>query len=144
MSKSRRRLLPQGVSTLSEEYEMNHFTGIHTVAVPVTDQDQALAFYTGTLGFEKLMDAPLPQLGGRWLVVAPPGGGTSIALLQSSETYRAGVDTGIRLTTPDAVATHSALRGTGVVADDLLSWPGVPPMFDFRDPDHNKLYVSQG
>ena len=25
-------------------------TGIHTVGVPVADQDKALAFYTGTLG----------------------------------------------------------------------------------------------
>ena len=52
---------------------MNHFTGIRTVGVPVTDQDRAVTFYTETLGFELLMDAPLPQFGGRWIVVAPAG-----------------------------------------------------------------------
>ena len=30
---------------------MNQFTGIRTVGVPVTDQDRAVAFYTGDAGF---------------------------------------------------------------------------------------------
>ena len=29
-----------------------HITGLGTVAVPVTDQDRALEFYVGRLGFE--------------------------------------------------------------------------------------------
>lgn len=33
-------------------------SGVRTVGVPVTDQDRALEFYLGILGFEKLMDAP--------------------------------------------------------------------------------------
>jgi catechol 2,3-dioxygenase-like lactoylglutathione lyase family enzyme len=122
---------------------MNYFTAVRTVAVPVTDQDKALDFYVGTLGFEMKMDAPLPQLGGRWLVVAPPGGGTSIALLPASDSCPAGIDTGIRLATEDAATVHAALTSKGVTTDDLLTWPGVPPMFDFYDQDHNKLFVSQ-
>ncbi|HEX3923344.1 MAG TPA: hypothetical protein VHY31_13735 [Streptosporangiaceae bacterium] len=31
-------------------------TGLRTVAVPVTDQDRAVAFYVGRLGFEKRLD----------------------------------------------------------------------------------------
>jgi hypothetical protein len=33
-------------------------TGVHTVGVPVTDQDRALAFYTGTLGLTKRLADP--------------------------------------------------------------------------------------
>ncbi|WP_336215124.1 VOC family protein [Nonomuraea sp. LPB2021202275-12-8] len=52
-------------------------TGIRTVGVPVTDQDRALDFYVGTLGMEKRLDAPVEQLGGRWIEVAPAGSRTT-------------------------------------------------------------------
>ncbi|ADB31973.1 Glyoxalase/bleomycin resistance protein/dioxygenase [Kribbella flavida DSM 17836] len=122
---------------------MNHITAIGTVAIPVTDQDRAVAFYVGTLGFELRMDAALPQLDGRWIVVAPPGSTTSIALQPASDQTPAGTDTGIRLSTPDAAAAHTALASQGVGVADLLSWPGVPPMFSFQDPDHNRLYLVE-
>jgi catechol 2,3-dioxygenase-like lactoylglutathione lyase family enzyme len=35
-----------------------HITGVGTVGVPVTDQDRALEFYVGKLGFEKRRDIP--------------------------------------------------------------------------------------
>ncbi|TCC50071.1 glyoxalase [Kribbella capetownensis] len=122
---------------------MNHLTGIRTVGVPVTDQDRAVAFYTETLGFELLMDAPLPQFGGRWIVVAPPGAAASIALTPARDDSPAGVDTGIRLSSPDAEAAHEHFRAEGVETDELLKWPGIPPMFSLRDQDGNRLYVSQ-
>ncbi|TWD83513.1 catechol 2,3-dioxygenase-like lactoylglutathione lyase family enzyme [Kribbella amoyensis] len=122
---------------------MNAITGIGTVAIPVTDQDRALDFYVGTLGFDKHLDAPLPQLGGRWIVVAPPGSTTSLALVPATPEDPAGGDTGIRFTTSDAAAAHQGLTAAGVATDDLISWPGVPPMFTFRDPDANTLYLVE-
>lgn len=122
---------------------MNHIREILTVGVPVSDQDRAVAFYTETLGFELLMDAPLPQLGGRWIVVAPSGAAGSIALVPASEGNPAGVDTGIRMASPDAKAAHEHFLGAGVDTDELLEWPGVPPMFSLRDPDGNRLYISE-
>lgn len=119
---------------------MNHFTSVHTVGIPVTDQDRALEFYTKTLGFTLVVDAPLPQLGGRWIVVAAPGAGANLALTLATE---AGVDTGIRLGTADAPATHQHLTTNKVPTSDLLAWPGVPPMFTLQDPDNNTLYVVQ-
>jgi lactoylglutathione lyase len=122
---------------------MNHFTGIRTVGVPVSDQDRAVGFYTRTLGFEVVMDAPLPQLGGRWIVVAPGGSATTIALTPATEENLPGTDTGIRLVTPDAAAAHQHLGESGVETSEMISWPGVPPMFTFRDQDGNMLYVGQ-
>ena len=55
-----------------------------------------------------------------------------------------GVDTGIRLATDDATADHEALRAAGVDADpEVLRFPGAPPMFSFRDPDGNTLYIVE-
>lgn len=118
-----------------------HLTGVHTVAVPVADQDRALAFYTGTLGLEVRMDGEL-QEGFRWIEVAPPGAATSLALVQA-DGQPTGVDTGIRLLTSDAAADHEALAAAGADVDELLRWEGVPPMFALRDVDGNALYVME-
>jgi lactoylglutathione lyase len=48
-------------------------TDVRMVGVPVTNQDRALAFHLEKLGFEKRLDAPIEQFGGRWIEVAPPG-----------------------------------------------------------------------
>jgi len=117
--------------------------GVRAVGIPVNDQDRALQFYVETLGFEKLMDAPLEEFGGRWIEVSPPQSTTTIALTPARETAPAGIDTGIRFTTEDAAALHAQLTPRGVSVDELLRWEGVPPMFDFRDPDGNVLYVSE-
>ena len=53
---------------------------IRTVAIPVTDQERSLAFYTDVLGFQKTLDAPFGP-GQRWIEVSPPGGGATIATL---------------------------------------------------------------
>jgi lactoylglutathione lyase len=56
---------------------------VRTVAVPVTDQDRALGFYVDTLGLETRLDVPIGQ-GKRWIVVAPPRGTASIALIRTA------------------------------------------------------------
>jgi catechol 2,3-dioxygenase-like lactoylglutathione lyase family enzyme len=122
---------------------MGYITAVRIVTVQVSDQDRALDFYEQKLGFEKLMDAPLPETGGRWLVVGLPGGGTSIALLAALEDAAVGVDTGIRLATGDAADAHGALTDQGVETGELISWPGVPPMFTLQDQDGNRLYLVQ-
>src|SRR3954467_5341318 len=75
---------------------------VRTVGVPVTDQERALEFYGGVLGFEVRLDPPFP--GGRWIEGAPPGATTTIALTATSDGTPAGVDTGVRFTTPAAAA----------------------------------------
>jgi lactoylglutathione lyase len=127
---------------MSEDLRLR-ITAIRTVGVPVRDQDRALDFYVGTLGLEKQMDATVPQLGGRWIVVAPPEQGATIALLPEREDVPAGIETGIRLGTEDAEADHASLGAAGVDLGELLRWEDVPPMFTVRDPDGNGLEIVE-
>jgi predicted enzyme related to lactoylglutathione lyase len=115
---------------------------VRTVAVPVSDQERALEFYGRVLGFETRMDSPFP--GGRWIEVAAPGATTTIALAAAQEGTATGVDSGIRFSTADATADHASLTAAGVDVDtDVLRFPGVPPMFSFRDLDGNTLYIVE-
>jgi lactoylglutathione lyase len=124
-----------------EEITMNQttITDIATVGIPVSDQDKAVEFFVGKLGFEKRFDAPVSE-NFRWITVAAPGASTSVALITNPDT---GADTGIRFVVPDAEAEHQAMRDCGVDAGDLLRWPGVPPMFEFKDPDGNKFVIVE-
>jgi lactoylglutathione lyase len=118
-------------------------TGVTTVGVPVTDQDRALDFYVGTLGFDMRLDAALPS-GQRFIMVSPSGSnGPTIALECAALGRPAGVETGIRFTTADAGETHAALQARQVHVEELLRWPGVPPMFAFLDQDGNRLEIVQ-
>jgi uncharacterized glyoxalase superfamily protein PhnB len=51
------------------------------VTLYVRDEDEALAFYTGPLGFEKRSDQTWGE-SHRWVTVAPPGAQTEIVLLR--------------------------------------------------------------
>ena len=116
-------------------------TDVSTVAIPTTDHERALAFYAGTLGMETRRDATFGP-GFRWVEVAPSGAATTIALAPARGP--AGVDTGIRLATPDAAAAHASLLAAGVDVDaELLNMPPAPLMFSLRDPDGNTLYIVE-
>jgi lactoylglutathione lyase len=115
---------------------------VRTIGVPVTDQDRAIRFYVNTLGFETRLDIPIGH-GKRWIVVAPPRGTASIALVAADEHQPAGVETGIRLISREADTAHAALIANGVDTDQVLRWEGVPPMFAFRDQDGNGLEIVE-
>jgi catechol 2,3-dioxygenase-like lactoylglutathione lyase family enzyme len=116
-------------------------TQIGRVIIPVSDQDQALEFYMGKLGFEKRLDAPYGE-GERWIEVAPPGAATTIALVPR-EGLPAGVE--VSFMTEDADTDHAELRARGVEADEAVMRIGdyMPPMFTFRDPDGNRFRMVQ-
>lgn len=56
------------------------------IALVVRDYDEAIEFYTKTLGFELLEDTYQPEQDKRWVVVAPPGSsGTTLLLAKASK-----------------------------------------------------------
>jgi catechol 2,3-dioxygenase-like lactoylglutathione lyase family enzyme len=124
------------------ERATTHITRLGTVVLPVTDQERALEFYVGTLGFETRMDAPFGA-GVRWIEVAPPGATTTIALVQVGGGDESGIE--VSLATQDAEQDHSELLARGVEADADVIRMGdfVPPMFTFRDPDGNRFRVVE-
>lgn len=91
------------------------------VAVVVRDYDEAIAFYTGVLGFDLIEDA---ALGGdkRWVLIGPAGGrGASLLLAKAASARqqdRVGDQTGGRvflfLHTDDFWRDYRALRERGV------------------------------
>ena len=114
------------------------------VVVPVNDQDRAIEFYTGTLGFELRVDVPFGN-GYRWVEVAPAGATTTIAIAPPPEGQPAGnARTGIGFTTSDIDALHAQLKAAAVDVDEEVVRMGgpVPPLFWFRDPEGNTLMVA--
>ena len=117
------------------------FTGMHTVAVPVSDQERAKGLFEN-LGLQTRLDTEL-QPGFRWIEMALANSPTSLALVQTGPQLPVGIDTGIRLTTPDARAARTAVIDAGLEAGELLDWDTAPLMFSFTDHDGNRFYVSQ-
>ena len=86
----------------------------------VRDYDEAIAFYTGALGFELREDTALGD-GKRWVVVGPPGARTGLLLAKADgpeQEARAGDQTGGRvaffLHTDDFARDHERMRAAGV------------------------------
>ncbi|MGA2455247.1 MAG: VOC family protein [Solirubrobacteraceae bacterium] len=117
---------------------------VATVMIPVSDQDQAIEFYTGKLGFEKRADVPMGETL-RWVEVAPPGAATTVAIVPPRDGEATGVQTRVAFSTDDIDADHASLKAQGVDVDDAVARMGdpVPPMFSFRDPDGNSSLIVQ-
>lgn len=125
---------------MSDTESTTRIIRVGTVVLPVSDQDQALEFFVGTLGFEVRLDGSFGD-GQRWIEVAPSGAETTIALVPR------GGDAVIEISfaTGDAAADHATLVAGGIDADPELiqMGPGVPPMFTFRDPDGNPFRMVE-
>ena len=115
-------------------------TRVLSVSLPVADQDAALAFYTGVLGCELVMDTEVWP-GARYIEVRPPGSTVALVLLPPDSQ----IPIAVRLGTPDAERAHREVSAAGVTVhnDEVLRWEGVPPMFSFTDPDGNGLVYLQ-
>lgn len=85
----------------------------------VRDYDEAVAFFTGALGFGLAEDTLLGD-GRRWVVVAPPGGGSGLLLARAvgDQTAQVGRQGGGRvflfLHTDDLARDHARLQQAGV------------------------------
>lgn len=94
---------------------------VATVTLVVAAYDEAIAWFTGTLGFALLEDTDLGG-GRRWVTVAPAGGGVRLLLAEAKneeERSRIGNQTGGRvflfLETDDLARDHATMQANGVV-----------------------------
>jgi catechol 2,3-dioxygenase-like lactoylglutathione lyase family enzyme len=93
------------------------------VALVVREYDEAIAYYTGTLGFTLIEDTHVPEQDKRWVIVAPPGSSETRLLLAravgEAQLSRVGDQTGGRvflfLFTDDFWRDYRAYKGRGVV-----------------------------
>ncbi|WP_130288133.1 VOC family protein [Pseudonocardia sediminis] len=117
---------------------------IGVVMFTVADQDAALAFYTGTLGFEVRGDTSFGENGEyRWLEVAPPGSTARLALNPPMFDSPGGSAIGVE--SSDALAEHARLSAIDGIDIDPApeKTPGAPLMFMLRDPDGNVITVVE-
>lgn len=92
------------------------------IALIVRDYDEAIAWFTGKLGFTLLADQYQPEQDKRWVLVAPPGSkGTSLLLARASSPEQeafvgnqAGGRVFLFLETEEFERDHEAMRAKGV------------------------------
>ena len=132
---------------------------ISTTQLWVHDQDAALAFWTGKVGFEVREDVTVPEMGGfRWLTVGPADQpDIAIVLMPVPDPPMIDAETGAKvrelmakgvagtifLTTDDCQASYEELRSRGV---EFVETPEQRPYgidAGFRDPSGNHFRLTQ-
>jgi catechol 2,3-dioxygenase-like lactoylglutathione lyase family enzyme len=114
---------------------------LELVAVPVSDVDRAIAFYTEKVGFNLDHDHRVSdEL--RFVQLTPPGSACSIALGTGIVEAPPGSVKGLQMVVPDISAAHDQLTERGVNASDVREFPWGSFVF-FNDPDGNGWSVQQ-
>jgi catechol 2,3-dioxygenase-like lactoylglutathione lyase family enzyme len=121
------------MSTLSMRLEL--------VQVPVSDVDQAKAFYVDQLGFNADHDHQVSdEL--RFVQLTPPGSACSISIGTGLVPMPPGSVQGLQVVVDDAGAIHDALAARGVAVSDVQDFPWGRFVF-FSDPDGNGWAAQQ-
>jgi catechol 2,3-dioxygenase-like lactoylglutathione lyase family enzyme len=93
------------------------------IALLVDDYDEAIAFFTGPLGFDLVEDSPSLTNDGRpkrWVEVRPPGARTGLLLARADEHQRHAIGAqaadrvGFFLRVDDFAAAHARMTEAGV------------------------------
>ena len=124
---------------------------IALTSVLVDDQEKALAFYTGVLGFVKRTDIPAGEF--RFLTVASPEGPEGVELLLEPNHHPAGkvfqkalFDDGIPATSfasADVQQEYEGLRARGVVFRQPPTAMGPVTVATFEDTCGNLIQLHQ-
>jgi catechol 2,3-dioxygenase-like lactoylglutathione lyase family enzyme len=113
---------------------------LELVALPVSDVDQAKAFYE-RVGFNADHDHTVSdEL--RFVQLTPPGSACSIAIGRGITDAEPGSVRGMQLVVGDAAAARSELLGRGIEVSEVQSFPWGEFVF-FADPDGNRWAVQQ-
>ncbi len=119
-------------------------TNVKTVAVYVSDQKEAVRFYTEKLGFEVRRNQPMGP-GGNWIEVAPPGAQSRVVIyprdmMKDWQERKPSIVFGCE----DVEATHRELSASGVTftqAPKKMPWGTFAV---FADPDGNEFVLTEG
>jgi predicted enzyme related to lactoylglutathione lyase len=124
----------------------------------VHDQDQALTFYTKTLGWEVRADVSVEAWNFRWLSVGPAGqDGIGLVLMpipgppmldeasaaQLAELVAKGAGGTLFLETQDCQAAYDELSARGVKFNDPPTAQAYGIDTSFRDPSGNNIRLTQ-
>ncbi len=116
--------------------------GVKFVAIPVSDQDVALKFYTEAMGFKVTTDQPMTP-NQRWIELMIPGADTGLALFTpEGHENRIGQFQAISFWCEDVYATAAALRRNGVRFEQEPKEESWGTAAIFKDPDGNKFVLS--
>lgn len=133
----------------------NHIQTLQITTLHVLDQEEAVAFYCGVLGFEVSNDVDMGFM--RWLTIALPSDPEHHVLLtvpgapvldeataaQVRDLLTKGALGGIFLTSDDVRATYDAVVAAGAeITQDVVEQP-YGTDFGARDPFGNSVRVAQ-
>jgi len=113
---------------------------LELIAVPVTDVDRAIAFYTERVGFTLDHDHTVSD-DLRFVQLTPPGSACSIALGKGIVDSEPGSLRGVQVVVDDIHAARADLAGRGVEVSEVTTGPGGAFVF-FADPDGNQWSVQ--
>ena len=116
-------------------------THVKFVSIPATDQDRALAFYTGKLGFKVVTDQPFSDTQ-RWIELRVGSSDTHFVLFSMDSGPKPGFTFNGALACDDVERTYEALKGKGV---EFTAAPQKQPwgtFATFKDPDGNEFVLS--
>ena len=119
-------------------------TCARSITLYVRDQQKAVDFYVGKLGFEKRRDDPMgPEA--RWIELAPPGAETVLVpFTPPGSEDKIGTFTGIVFDCDDIEGTYRDLTAKGV---EFTQPPELQPwgmkLAHFKDPEGNLFVLVQ-
>jgi predicted enzyme related to lactoylglutathione lyase len=114
------------------------------VALLVSDQDEALDFYTNVIGLQKRIDSPTPD-GPRFLTVGVKGQDFELVLWPGTPARAKGGSVVYTIEVEDIGEAFERLKERGVSFEpaEILEFPwGYAARFE--DPDGNQLQVREG
>ncbi|MBF9032522.1 glyoxalase [Rhodobacterales bacterium HKCCE3408] len=117
---------------------------INFTSIPAADQDRAIAFYTGHLGFEVTLDAPYEE-GWRWIFLSLPGAETRLHLAKSSELSWIEGMPALTLVSDDVDAEAERLKAAGVeitMGPDTAPWAPQVRFLMIRDSEANIVLLE--
>jgi catechol 2,3-dioxygenase-like lactoylglutathione lyase family enzyme len=118
---------------------------LELVPVPVTDVDQAIAFYTDQLGFVLDVDVR-PSEGMRVVQLTPPGSACSIVIgtgLNDISDMTAGTLKGLHLVVNSIDQAREELLARGVEVGEVVDVGGGVRYAWIADPDGNSLTLQE-